>query len=209
MTAMLVIVDYGLGNLGSIANMATRLGAEPVVSSDHDVLRAADKLILPGVGAFDRGMQNLRERRLVDVLAQKALDERVPVLGLCLGMHLLTRGSEEGGEPGLGWLDAETVRFRFGGDADRLKVPHMGWNQVAGRRSHYLLGDSDDERRYYFVHSFHVACSDPELVVGETTYGYPFSSIIARDNIAGVQFHPEKSHKFGMAMLRNFIEHAA
>jgi len=206
---MLVIVDYGLGNLGSIANMASRLGAKPVVSSDPAVLRAADKLILPGVGAFDRGMQNLHERGLVDVLSQKALDERVPVLGLCLGMHLFTRRSEEGSESGLGWLDADTVRFQFAGDGGNLKVPHMGWNEVGGRRPHYLLDDDDAERRYYFVHSFHVVCSDPELVVGETMYGYPFSSIVARDNIVGVQFHPEKSHRFGMALLRNFIDHAA
>lgn len=206
---MLVIVDYGLGNLGSIANMASRLGAKPVVSSDPDVLREADKLIVPGVGAFDRGMQNLRERGLVDVLSQKALDERVPVLGLCLGMHLFTRGSEEGGEPGLGWLDADTVRFKFAGNGGNLKVPHMGWNEVDDRRAHYLLDGGDAERRYYFVHSFHVVCSDPELVVGETMYGYPFPSIVARDNIVGVQFHPEKSHRFGMALLRNFIGHAA
>jgi glutamine amidotransferase len=206
---MLVIVDYGLGNLGSIANMTGRLGAQPVVSSDPEVLRAADRLILPGVGVFDRGMQNLRERGLVEVLSQKALDERVPVLGLCLGMQLLTRGSEEGNEPGLGWLDAETVRFHFDGNGGNLKVPHMGWSDVSLRRPHYLFRDGDDERRYYFVHSFHVVCSDPELVVGETMYGYPFSSIVAQDNIVGVQFHPEKSHRYGKALLQNFIEHAA
>jgi glutamine amidotransferase len=203
---MLVIVDYGLGNLGSIANMATRLGAQPVVSSDPAVLRMADKLILPGVGAFDRGMQNLRERGLVDVLSQKALDDRVPVLGLCLGMHLFTRGSEEGTERGLGWLDADTVRFRFAGNGGNLKVPHMGWNDVSLQRAHYLVEDGDVEPRYYFVHSFHLVCSDPGLVVGETTHGYPFSSIVARDNIVGVQFHPEKSHRYGMALLRNFID---
>ncbi|HUP32328.1 MAG TPA: imidazole glycerol phosphate synthase subunit HisH [Gaiellaceae bacterium] len=206
---MLVIVDYGLGNLGSIANMATRLGAEPVVSSDPEILRAAGKLVVPGVGAFDRGMQNLRERGLVDVLSEKALEERVPVLGLCLGMHLFTRGSEEGTERGLGWLEADTVRFRFAGNGASLKVPHMGWSDVIVRRPHYLFRDGDEERRYYFVHSYHVVCSDPDLVVGETTYGHPFASIVARDNIVGVQFHPEKSHQYGMALLRNFIDRAA
>lgn len=205
---MLVIVDYGLGNLGSIANMLTRLGAQPVVSSDHDVIRSADKLIIPGVGAFDRGMQNLRERGLVDLLSQKALDERVPVLGLCLGMHLFTRGSEEGSEPGLGWIEADTVRFHFAGNGGPLKVPHMGWSDVSVQRPHYLFSDDAEERRYYFVHSFHVACSDPELVLGETTYGDSFASIVARDNIVGVQFHPEKSHRYGMALLRNFVDHA-
>lgn len=205
---MLVIVDYGLGNLGSIANMAARLGAKPVVSSDPDVIRDAHKLILPGVGAFDRGMQNLRERGLVDVLAEKALEERVPVLGLCLGMHLFTRGSEEGTERGLGWLEADTVRFHFAGNGGSLKVPHMGWSDVTVRRPHYLFRDGDEERRYYFVHSFHVVCSDPELVVGETTHGDPFASVVARDNIVGVQFHPEKSHRFGMALLQNFIDRA-
>ncbi len=205
---MLAIVDYGLGNLGSIANMAARLGAQPVVSSDPDVLRRAERLVLPGVGAFDRGMQNLRERGLADVLTEKALVERVPVLGLCLGMQLLTRGSEEGSERGLGWLDADTVRFRFAGNGGALKVPHMGWNEVALRRPHYLFQDGDAEFRYYFAHSFHVVPSDPELVVGETTYGYPFASIVGRDNIVGAQFHPEKSHRHGMALLRSFIEDA-
>lgn len=205
---MLVIVDYGLGNLGSIANMASRIGGQPIVSADPKVLRAAEKLILPGVGAFDRGMQNLRERGLIEVLSEKALDDRVPVLGLCLGMQLLTRGSEEGSEAGLGWLDADTVRFRFSANGDNLKVPHMGWNEVGVRRPHYLLGDGDAERRYYFAHSFHVVCSDPELVVAETKYGYSFPSIVARDNIVGAQFHPEKSHRYGMALLRNFLEHA-
>lgn len=205
---MLVIVDYGLGNLGSIANMLARLGAQPVVSSEHDVIRTASKLIIPGVGAFDRGMQNLRERGLVDVLSEKAIEERVPVLGLCLGMHLFTRGSEEGTEPGLGWLEADTVRFQFAGNGSPLKVPHMGWSDVSVQRAHYLFGDDEEERRYYFVHSFHVTCSDPELVLGETTYGDSFASVVARDNIVGVQFHPEKSHRYGMALLRNFVDHA-
>ena len=203
---MIVIVDYGVGNLGSMANMLKRSGVEAVVSSDHATIRAAAKLILPGVGAFDVGMKNLVARGHVPVLEERVLRAGVPILGVCLGMQLFSRGSEEGGAPGLGWIAADAVRFRFdGSSADpRLRVPHMGWNTLDVREAHPLLADLGDGARFYFVHSYHVACDDPSTALATTRYGADFASVVRRGNILGVQFHPEKSHKFGMKLLRNF-----
>jgi glutamine amidotransferase len=203
---MIVIVDYGVGNLGSIINMLKKAGAKAIASSNPDVLQQAEKLILPGVGAFDAGMNKLNECGLVPLLNHLALEKRVPFLGLCLGLQLMTKRSEEGQTEGLGWLDAETLRFRFEGDQAHLKVPHMGWNTIELRQSHPLFRELDPEARFYFVHSFYVKSHDPEAVLAETDYGGYFHSIFARDNIMGFQFHPEKSHKYGMRLLKNFAE---
>jgi glutamine amidotransferase len=206
---MITIVDYGVGNLGSILNMLKKVGAKAQASSDPDVLRRADKLILPGVGAFDVGMKKLNEAGLVPVLNELVLEEQVPVIGLCLGMQLMTRRSEEGTEAGLGWIDAETVRFKFGPKNAQLKVPHMGWNTLDIRRQHPLVADLGPDSRFYFVHSYHVVCQNEADVVAYTDYGYPLAAIINKGNIMGAQFHPEKSHKFGMQLLRNFAERVA
>lgn len=203
---MIVIIDSGVGNVGSIANMLRKVGAEPMVSRDPGVIDRAEKLILPGVGAFDEGMSVLQRHGLVEVLTERVLRAGVPILGLCLGMQLLTRGSEEGRLPGLAWLDARTVRFRFSAGEGGLRVPHMGWNEVRPCRSHPLLAGLDGEARFYFAHSYHVECADRALVLGETGYGRPFASAISRDNIMGLQFHPEKSHRFGLTVLKNFAE---
>ena len=203
---MIVIVDYGVGNLGSIKNMFKKVGFKAEPSSDPAVLRAAEKLILPGVGAFDAGMSKLRERGLVDLLNELVLEKKVPVLGHCLGLQLMTRKSEEGQEAGLGWIDAESVRFRFDTDWAQLKVPHMGWNVLDIRRPHPLVADLEDEARFYFVHTYHIVCADESDVVAYTDYGYNFASVISKGNIVGAQFHPEKSHKFGMQLLKNFAE---
>ena len=201
---MIVIIDYGMGNLGSIANMLKKVGAKAVVSSDAAVIERADKLVLPGVGAFDNGMKNLAERGMIPLLNAKVLQDKTPILGLCLGMQLFTRRSEEGELPGLGWLDAETVRFKFDATHNHLKIPHMGWNTLQICRSHPLFTDLDVENRFYFVHSYYVDCADAPMVLARTHYGYDFASAVAKENIVGVQFHPEKSHKFGMKLLRNF-----
>lgn len=206
---MITIVDYGVGNLGSILNMLKKIGAKAQASSDPDVLRQADKLILPGVGAFDAGMKKLNETGLVPVLNKLVLEENVPVIGLCLGMQLMTKRSEEGTEAGLGWIDAETVRFKFGPEDAQLKVPHMGWNTLDIRRQHPLVADLGPESRFYFVHSYHVVCQNEADVVAYTDYGYPLAAIINKGNILGAQFHPEKSHKFGMQLLKNFAERVA
>lgn len=201
---MITIIDYGMGNLGSIANMLRKLGVEAVVSHSADDIDRAEKLILPGVGSFDHGMRNLRERGLVPVLEDQVHRRATPLLGICLGMQLMGRGSAEGCEPGLGWIDADNVRLRPGPDNDRLKVPHMGWNTVR------LAADGPDslgsDSRFYFVHSFHLACRDDGDVLAWTTHGVPFVSAVRRDNLLGVQFHPEKSHRFGLRLLGDFAE---
>jgi glutamine amidotransferase len=203
---MIVIVDYGVGNLGSIINMLKKVGAKAIASSDPEALQNAEKLILPGIGAFDAGMNKLNERGLVPLLSHLALEKRVPFLGLCLGLQLMTKGSEEGQTQGLGWLDAETVRFKFSGENAHLKVPHMGWNTIEIRCPHPLFTDLEPDSRFYFVHSFYVHSHDPETVLAETDYGGRFHSILGKGNIMGAQFHPEKSHKYGMRLLKNFAE---
>jgi imidazole glycerol-phosphate synthase subunit HisH len=202
---VIVIVDYGLGNLASILNMLRKIGAQARISSDPGVIDSATKLLLPGVGSFDSGMAALEERGLVPVLSRKVLDAGTPLLGLCLGMQLLTRGSEEGRRPGLGWIDATTVRFRFPEGGPRLPVPHMGWNGIRVTRESPLLAALPDPARFYFVHSYHVVCGSEDQVLATTSYGYDFPSVIGRGRLVGTQFHPEKSHKFGMALLRSFV----
>lgn len=203
---MIAIVDYGMGNLGSIANMFKRIGAVAAITSDASVIAHADKLVLPGVGAFDAGMQNIRERNLLDVLNHKVITAKTPILGLCLGMQLFTERSEEGELPGLGWIAADTVRFRMSQQHAHLKVPHMGWNSLTVKRPHPIFQNLEDQARFYFVHSFYVRCDSAEDVLATTVYGDEFASVIVKDNIIGTQFHPEKSHTFGMELLRNFAE---
>jgi glutamine amidotransferase len=203
---MICIVDYGMGNLGSIANMLRRVGADALVSSDAAIIEGAEKLILPGVGAFDNGMKNLAERDLISLLSTQVLQCKKPILGLCLGMELFTKSSEEGRVPGLGWIDAQTVRFKFDGADSGLKVPHMGWNTLEVCQPHPLLASVDANARFYFVHSYYVLCGDNRNVLARTHYGFDFASVISQDNIMGAQFHPEKSHRFGMAFLKNFAE---
>ncbi len=203
---MVVIVDYRMGNLGSIKSMLQRIGVEAIVSSDVKVLEDADKLILPGVGSFDEGMKNLRALHLIETLETQVLRNRKPILGICLGLHLLTKGSEEGRLPGLGWIDADVTRFCFNGTGRNLKVPHMGWNQVEIVSDHPLFHDLISTSRFYFSHSYHVRLLNGKNILGKTFYGYPFVSALVMENIAAVQFHPEKSHQFGIRFLRNFVE---
>ena len=206
---MIIIVDYGMGNLGSILNMLKKVGIpDAKVSSLPSDIERADKLILPGVGAFDTGMQRLRETGLIGLLNEKVLSAKTPTLGVCLGMQLLTKFSEEGQLPGLGWIDAETVRFRFDPMKTGLKIPHMGWNTVKVSQPGTLFLDMYDEPRFYFVHSFHVVSHNPDDVVAVTEYGYEFASVIQHGHIMAAQFHPEKSHKFGMKLYKNFVEYA-
>jgi glutamine amidotransferase len=205
---MIVIIDYGMGNLGSILNMLKKIGARAVISSEIQVIATADKLILPGVGAFDNGMRNLNERGFIEVLVRKVRTARTPILGICLGMQLFSKRSEEGSLEGLGWIDADTERFRFDGPIAGLKIPHMGWNTVQVVKESPLLNAMYEEPRFYFIHSYHVVCRNQTDVLTKTNYGIDFVSSVARENIIGVQFHPEKSHKFGMKLLQNFAEGA-
>jgi imidazole glycerol-phosphate synthase subunit HisH len=200
----IVIIDYGLGNLGSMSNMLHRIGVPSIVSGDPAIIAKAEKLILPGVGSFDTGMTNLEARHLIPVLNRQVLENRVPLLGVCLGMQLLSKRSEEGVLPGLGWVHAETLRFRFGENYKRLKIPHMGWNTVKICKDTTLFKGIELAPRFYFVHSYHAVCADETDILTKTLHGYEFVSAFVHDNITGVQFHPEKSHKFGMNFLRNW-----
>lgn len=202
------IVDYGMGNIGSISKMLRVVGANPVVTRDPQVLALADRVVLPGVGHFDRAMTNLTELGLVEPLRHLARDERTPLLGICLGMQLLCRSSEEGTQPGLGLLNARVRRFEFDG-AVRLKVPHMGWTELQPKKASPLLEGLDESSRFYFVHSFFVECDEPSDVLAEATYGLPFVAAFERGNVQGVQFHPEKSHRFGIRMFQNFVRSAS
>lgn len=205
---VVVVIDYNMGNLGSIINMFKRLGIAAVLTRDPAVIAEADKLVLPGVGAFDEGIENLDKLGLRTVLEDRVIGERVPILGICLGMQLMTVTSEEGRKPGLAWINADTVHFRAGmADSGRLKLPHIGWNFVDVRKSHPLLEGLPEDARFYFVHSYKVVCREPRDVLTETYYGTgAFTSAYAHGNIAGVQFHPEKSHRFGARLLKNFSQ---
>lgn len=203
---VVTIVDFGMGNIASIINMLRKIGAAPTVATEADEIGAADRLVLPGVGAFDSGIRALEERGLLDVLTRKALSERVPVLGICLGMQLLTKGSEEGSLPGLGWIDAEVKRLRVDNGDRPFPLPHMGWNTVdILTRDGGLYAGMEGEVRFYFVHSYGVSCSSQDDVSSTTTYGAEFVSTLHHENLFGTQFHPEKSHRFGMQLLANFI----
>jgi imidazole glycerol-phosphate synthase subunit HisH len=200
---MIVIVDYGLGNLRSILNMLDRAGIESAISSDPGELRAASKLILPGVGHFRFGMKSLHERGLVEVLNERVLAARVPILGICLGAQLLGRGSEEGDSSGLSWVPMDTVEFDKTQMQHGEKVPHMGWAATKHTECALFQGMSQPSR-FYYVHSYHFRCDDPGTVVCTAEHGYRFASGVAFGNILGVQFHPEKSHIYGQRLLKNF-----
>ncbi len=202
----MVIIDYGMGNIGSIQSMLKKIGVESIISSDLKEIEAADKLVLPGIGAFDRGMENLEKMQFIPLLHHKINEEKVPILGICLGMQLMTQKSEEGTKSGLGWVDAETRRFQFKQEQN-LKVPHICWNRIKtepqNREFAECLNLKDDDQ-FYFVHSYYVHSHDPTIVLTKTHYGLDFCSAFVKDNIIGVQFHPEKSHRFGMKLLTGF-----
>jgi len=205
---MLTIIDYGIGNLTSIQNMLKKAGyPNAIISKKEADIAAADKLILPGVGHFDYGMGQLRQADFFDTLNRRVLEDKIPILGICLGAQLLTEGSEEGDSPGLGWIKAKTIRFRAEEIGNGLKVPHMGWGDISIKKESLLLKDLPEEPRFYFVHTYHIVCENPadELVGGH--YGYEFTAGVESGNIMGVQFHPEKSHKYGLQLLKNFIQH--
>jgi imidazole glycerol-phosphate synthase subunit HisH len=202
---MIVIIDYGMGNLASILNMLKKIGVEGAISGDIKSIETAGKLILPGVGAFDNGISQLEERGLISILRKKVIVEKIPILGICLGMQLMTNQSEEGVLSGLGWIDAVTVRFKFGKAQSNLKIPHMGWNTVQVFKEPSLFDGIMPEPRFYFVHSYHAVCKDNDVLT-RSFHGYEFTSAFKRDNVTGVQFHPEKSHKFGMTFLKNWAD---
>jgi len=201
---MIAIIDYGMGNLGSVRRKLNRIGTLSVITSDPDEIRNSDKLILPGVGHFGNAIKEIKARGLWDILNYEVLVAKKPILGICLGMQLMAKNSEEGNAAGLGWFDADVVRFNVS-DKHKYKIPHMGWNQVLLKKTNRLYEDIDTAERFYFVHSYHLNCHDQADILNETTYEYSFVSGIQKENIYGVQYHPEKSHEAGEQLLRNFV----
>lgn len=201
---MTAIIDYGVGNVGSILNMMKHIGIPAIITKDHSEIKHASKLILPGVGSFDQGITLFNKSGLRELIDEKVIDQGIPILGICLGMQMMTQGSEEGQLDGLNWIDAKCVKFQFDKNDKTLRIPHMGWNDVLARKPANLLFPMiDGELQFYFAHSYHVVCND-EITTATTKYGYEFSVAFRKDNILGVQFHPEKSHQFGMNFLKAF-----
>jgi len=204
---MITIIDFGAGNIGSIQNMIKRMGGECVISNCPNEISNAQKLILPGVGSFDHGMKNLKKSNLIEVLKEKVFEHNTPILGICLGMQLMTLGSEEGDEPGLGFINAKVKKFQT--ENYKLKIPHMGWNTITLNKPSRLfdgLPVETSEQKFYFVHSYYVECTNSIDILASTNYIREFTSAFEKNNIIGMQFHPEKSHKYGMKVFKNFIE---
>ncbi|MBL8915463.1 MAG: imidazole glycerol phosphate synthase subunit HisH [Archangium sp.] len=204
---MITIVDTGLCNIGSVANMLRRLGVRPTIATEGKAVSEAKALILPGIGHFDAGMKNLDARGITSALHERVQGAKVPVLGICLGMQLLSRGSEEGSAPGLGWIDGHCKKFDFHGTPPpQLPVPHMGWNEVEPLDTQMFRGHEPGRTRFYFVHSFHLVAQSADVVAAYATYGLRFVAAVRRGNVWGAQFHPEKSHGHGMKLLSNYVE---
>lgn len=205
MQQKITIIDYGMGNLNSVKRAFSRIGVEAIITSNCKDVFNTGKIILPGVGHFQKAVENLKELKLWDALNEAVLQRETPILGICLGMQLMTKFSEEGNVPGLAWFDAEVVRFRVN-DSLKYKVPHIGWNQVVIKKPSQLFINVDLTPGFYFVHSYYVKCHSREDVLNETVYENSFVSGIQKDNIWGVQYHPEKSHDPGEQLLRNFVK---
>ncbi|RPF74964.1 MAG: imidazole glycerol phosphate synthase subunit HisH [Rickettsiales bacterium TMED289] len=202
---MISILNYGLGNVGSVSNMISKIGYQNKIVASPSDLNLATKIILPGVGSFDEGMSNLKEGGFIEPLNEMVLDKKIPILGICLGMQLMTKSSQEGESSGLGWIDAETKKFNIKIDGD-IKIPHMGWNTVAINKETSISLSIDPDSRYYFVHSYYVSCLNRKDSLLQTRVGERvFDSAFEKENIYGCQFHPEKSHRFGMSFLKEFI----
>jgi imidazole glycerol-phosphate synthase subunit HisH len=201
---MIRIVDYGVGNIQAFLNVFKTLNVPAGTAKDASELAGADKIILPGVGSFDHAMERLDESGIRPALAQRVLEDRVPVLGVCVGMQMLGVASDEGSRPGLGWIDGQVRAFTQWEPAADHPVPHMGWNDVRPVASHRLFDQLDADSRFYFLHSFFFENRRPEDALAVSQYGGEFSCAVHRDNIFGVQFHPEKSHHFGTRLLKNF-----
>jgi glutamine amidotransferase len=200
---MLAIVDYGAGNVGSVANMLKRLSIPAVRATTPGMIQDADGVILPGVGAFDFCMSSFNASGMRDAVDKIVAEGQKPLLGICVGLQMMFRGSEEGQEKGLGWIAGDVIRFDKRRTNADLKIPHMGWNDVAPRASCKIL-NGIEKPRFYFVHSYHAQCDHEADISATATYGYEFCCAIAKGNLVGTQFHPEKSHRYGMAMLKNF-----
>lgn len=202
---MITIIDYGVGNLMSIKNILKKAGFKSLITSDVNEISKADKIILPGVGSFDAAMKNIEMLKLDNVLNRKVILEQIPILGICLGMQIMCNSSEEGSMKGLSWIDADVKRFVF---ADKkYKIPHMGWNVVIPNDNSIIFENKDDlQSRFYHVHSYYVKLKNQDLELAYAEYDFKFTTAFRKENIFGVQFHPEKSHKYGLELLRKFAQ---
>ena len=202
---MMVIVNYGVGNLTSIRNMMMKLGVNALISGEPGDVSAATKILLPGMGHFDNCMQKLNASGLRPVIEKKAMEDKIPVLGICVGLQMFMESSEEGNEQGLGWVKGKTIRFRREKMEAGLKIPNMGWHETEIKKPSPLMAGLEQDARFYFAHSYHVEPADRGDILIAANYGYEFTAAIEKDNLVGVQFHPEKSHRFGLRLLNNFI----
>ena len=202
---MITVIDYNTGNPNSAANMLKRIGYECKISGRVEDIKQSNALVLPGVGAFDMGMNNLIKLNLVDVLNEQVINKKVPIIGICLGMQLMCKKSEEGSMPGLGWFDSNIIKFKTENFPD-IKIPHIGWNAVTFQPNSIFGEKQLISSKFYFAHAFHPAETSDNQILCHTTYGYSFVSGLQLDNIVGVQFHPEKSHTFGMAFLKRLFD---
>lgn len=200
----IVIIDYEMGNLNSVKRKLGRIGIDALISNLPEDILKADKLILPGVGHFQKAIENLKKLRLWDALNELVIVKKKPILGICLGMQIMAKHSEEGNCNGLGWVDAEVVKFNVT-DTLKFKVPHTGWNQIQIIKESRLMNEIPNLSEFYFVHSYHFKCNNLSDIINTTKYQYEFTSAIEKGNIFGVQYHPEKSHELGEKLLRNFI----
>lgn len=202
---MIVIIDYGLGNLHSVAGAVAKLGYEPLISNKIEDLEKAEKLILPGVGAFADGMNNLKKLNLIKPLTELVLTKKKPILGICLGLQLMSKDSFEfGHHQGLGWIDASVIKLET--KNKELRIPHVGWDELVQAKKSALFQNISDDALFYYVHSFHLNCNDKKIIIGKCNYGVEFTAAIQQDNIYGTQFHPEKSQLHGLNLLKNFLE---
>ncbi len=201
---MIAIIDYNMGNLGSIENMIKKVGGQSIITSDVEIISGASGIILPGVGSFDTGVDNLKKNNLFDPIKELAISAKRPFLGICLGMQLMTNNSEEGKNNGLGLIKAEAIKFKE--ETDK-KVPYMGWNVVEKTKSSVLFKNFVETPRFYFAHSYYVKCFEEQYVTGRSIYGQVFDSAFEKGNIMGVQFHPEKSHRFGITLIECFLKY--
>ena len=202
--SVIIIIDYHMGNILSIVNKIHRIGYDAIVTNEIGLIKTAKKLILPGVGHFQKAIENLKQLQLLDALNEAVLLRKTPILGICLGMQLMARHSEEGDVDGLNWLDADVVKFKVT-DQLKYKVPHIGWNNAIIEKDSPLFKGLSNEAMFYFVHSYHIRCNKKEDILATTEYDYSFTSSVQKDNIFGTQFHPEKSHDAGELLLRNFV----
>ena len=196
---MIVIIDLNLGNVGAIKNMLKKIGVNSKVSNKKNDILSATKLILPGVGSFDTGMINIKKKGILNCIEKKVREEFIPILGICLGMQMMLQRSDEGKQEGLGWINGEVKKFRL----NELKVPHMGWNNINVINESKFTDNLDSNSKFYFVHSYYASLNNPDDIVSKSKYGLDFTWAINHKNFYGVQFHPEKSHKFGIALLNN------